>query len=121
AVSSVTETQLAAVLPGTVDRLWGDDRYATAVAVATYAVDQQGHDWDRVGITTGMNFPDALAGGVAQGKMNSVMLLTRPALLDAHTAAALSVHRAEIDSVTFFGGVNAVTQSVRDAIVAVLE
>ncbi len=121
AVSSNTATQLATELSVTVERLWGDDRYATAVAVATYAVDEQGHDWDRVGITTGMNFPDALAGGVAQGKMNSVMLLTRPALLDPQTGAALAAHKAEIDSVTFFGGVNAVTQSVRDAIAAVLE
>ncbi|MDO8879599.1 MAG: cell wall-binding repeat-containing protein [Coriobacteriia bacterium] len=121
AVSSVTATQLATELSGTVERLWGEDRYATAVAVATYAVDEQGHDWDRVGITTGMNFPDALAGGVAQGKMNSVMLLTRPTLLDAYTAAALAAHKAEIDSVTFFGGANAVTQGVRDEVAAVLE
>ncbi|MDA3936607.1 MAG: cell wall-binding repeat-containing protein [Actinomycetota bacterium] len=121
AVPSVTETQLVADLPGSVERLWGQDRYATAVAVATYAVDEQGHDWDRVGVTTGMNFPDALSGGVAQGKMNSVMLLTKPTLLNSDTAATLTTHKAVIDSVTFFGGVNAVAQDVRDEVSAVLQ
>jgi putative cell wall-binding protein len=118
AVSSDTEAQLDAELSGTVDRLWGDDRYATAVAVATYAVDKQGHDWDRVGITTGMNFPDALAGGVAQGKMNSVMLLTPSATLDSRTAKALSDNKDEISTVTFFGGINAVGDAVRNAVLA---
>ncbi|KUK49012.1 MAG: hypothetical protein XD74_0394 [Actinobacteria bacterium 66_15] len=115
-VSSDVYTQLDADLSGTVDRLWGADRYATAVDVAEYAVDNAGHDWDRVGVTTGMNFPDALAGGVAQGKMNSVMLLTAPDTLSSAPAAALAANKAEIDSVTFFGGANAVVPGVRSAV-----
>jgi len=120
-VSSATEAQLDADLTGEVTRLAGDDRYATAVAVADYAVDNAGHGWNGVGITTGANFPDALAGGVLQGKMNSVMLLTRPTSLNAVTAGALGANKAAIDTVTYFGGTGAVTQTVRDQVTAVLQ
>ncbi|MBN2839770.1 MAG: cell wall-binding repeat-containing protein [Coriobacteriia bacterium] len=120
-VSSAVEAQLEAQLSGTVDRLDGPDRYATAVEVATYAVDEVGHTWDRAGITTGANFPDALAGGVLQGKAGSVMLLTPSTALNPSTRAALVANKAEIKTLTFFGGLNAVTQIVRDAVFDALE
>ncbi len=117
-VSAAVETQLGDLLDGDVERLWGPDRFGTAVAVAEFAVEEGGHDWDRVGITTGMDFPDALAGGVVQGKAGSVMLLTTPTVLNAQTQAALAANADEIDTVTFFGGPNAVSDAVRTAALA---
>lgn len=104
-----------------VQRLSGSSRYATAVAVATYGVDHLGMTWDGVGITTGEKSPDALAGGVMQGKAGSVMLLTRTATLEVPTRDALMAHKTEITSLAYFGGQGALSQPTRDAITAVLQ
>ncbi len=118
-VSPQTEAALETLLgTANVDRLSGADRYKTAVAVATHAVDEAGHTWNRVGIATGENFPDALAGGVLQGKAGSVMLLTPSATLNADTAAALLGNSDDIVTVTFFGGTGAVSDAVRTAALA---
>ena len=100
--------------------LAGDDRYATAVVVATHGV-AHGLGWNRLAITTGEKFPDALAGGVLQGRDGSVMLLTRSASLPAAVQTALQNNRALITEVRYLGGTTAVTQSVRDAVTAILD
>lgn len=104
-----------------VTRLFGADRYETAVKVAAYGVDHAGLGWNRVAIATGVNFPDALAGGVLQGRVGSVMLLTKPDALNAYTSAALAAHEADISTVTFFGGLGALPQVVRDQVATALE
>lgn len=104
-----------------VNRLSGSGRYETAVKVADFAVNTCGHEWNRVGVTTGANFPDALAGGVVQGKAQSVMLLTPPDSLDPYAAAALRTHKSAISSVTFYGGTGAVSDGVRTAVSKALE
>lgn len=119
AVSAAVESDLKKSF--TVDRLDGTDRYATAAVISAFAVDEAGHTWDRVGITTGLNFPDALAGGVLQGRAGSVMLLTRPDLLSPATATRLSSNKAEIETVTFFGGANAVSPAVRVSVDQMLQ
>ncbi len=106
---------------GSVTRLAGADRYETAAKVAAHGVDHGGLIWNRVAIATGQNFPDALAGGVLQGKVGSVMLLTRPTALDPYTRAALVANKAGITTVTFFGGTGALPQAVRDAVLDALE
>jgi putative cell wall-binding protein len=106
------------VVRANTERLQGATRYATAVAIASYGVTDAGHTWDRVGIATGEDYPDALAGGVLQGKVASVMLLTTPTSLRSETAAALSTNADTIDTVTFFGGTGAVSTSVRNAALA---
>mgnify|MGYP001034767268 CR=1 FL=1 len=45
-------------------RIAGATRYDTAAEVAEYGVGIAGLGWNRVGIATGENYPDALAGGV---------------------------------------------------------
>ncbi len=112
-VPKATEDVIKAMPGKTTRRLWGPDRYATAVVVANYAVDSKAHTWNRVGITTGIDFPDALAGGVLQGKMGSVMLLTAPTALNPRTANVLSANKSKITTVTFFGGTKAVSTKVR--------
>lgn len=111
-VSGPTEAAIKG-LGKTTRRLAGSDRYSTAVAVAAHAVTHLWHTWHSVGISTGADFPDALAGGVLQGEMGSVMLLTAPNELNPHAARALRANWTAIDAVTFFGGGVAVSQDVR--------
>lgn len=121
-VSSATESYLNGRFGDPrVNRLSGSGRYETAVKVADFAVNTCGHDWNRVGITTGANFPDALAGGVVQGRAQSVMLLTPPDSLDPYAAVALKAHKSAISSVTFYGGTGAVSNGVRSAVSKALE
>jgi basic membrane protein A and related proteins len=120
AVSAGVESALDTLLGGSqyTTRLQGINRYVTAVAIASHGVSDAGHTWDRVGIATGEDYPDALAGGVLQGKVGSVMLLTLPTTLHASTATALTANAGAIDTVTFFGGTGAVSTAVRQAALA---
>jgi len=95
-----------------VARIAGADRYLTAIAIAEYGV-AEGLDWNGVAVAAGTNFPDALAGGVMQGRFNSVVLLTRSDALPAPVADVLHTHRAEIGFCRVLGGTAAVSEAVR--------
>lgn len=105
---------------GDVDRLWGVNRYETAKAVATFGVQSGGLKWDGVALSTGTNFPDALAGGVLQGATRSVMLLTDPAVLSTATRSALTTNRDYIVTVRYLGGMGAISQPVRTSVSGIL-
>ncbi len=113
AVSAQVADELADV-PGiaSVGRLSGADRYLTSIAIAEYGV-SQGLEWNGVAVGAGTNFPDALAGGVMQGRFNSVVLLTRPNALPAPVADVLHAHRDEIGFCRILGGTSAVSEAVR--------
>jgi len=119
--TSVEDYLDGALGAGAVQRLGGADRYETAVDVAAYGVSDAGLGWNRVGLTTGEKFPDALAGGVLQGRAGSVMLLTRSAALTQVAQDALMANSAAITTVTFYGGPSALSQAVRDAASAAVE
>ena len=62
---------------GAVSERWaGTTRYETARAVAEKGVEEGFASWSYVGVATGENFPDALAGGVAAGSSYGVIALT---------------------------------------------
>lgn len=105
---------------GNVTRKGGTDRYGTAALVAGWSIGRGMH-WEGVGLATGRNFADALAGGAMLGSMRSVLLLTPPAELLPVTRAPLSVNKEMIQTVHFVGGANAVTQPVRDDVMATIE
>lgn len=96
-------------------RLEGANRFETSAHVAEFGVSEAGLQWDGVVLTTGFNFPDALAGGAAQGHRGSVFLLTDPNTLSADTRAALNANSASIRGIRFLGGTAALSQAVRDA------
>jgi putative cell wall-binding protein len=96
----------------------GVDRYATGVAVANWATATYGFGWDRIGVATGENFPDALGASVPQGLARTSLLLTPKLTLNAGVRTALTAHKADISTVRFFGSVEAVSQPVRDAVMA---
>jgi putative cell wall-binding protein len=116
AIPSAVETSLKADLGGShVVRVGGATRYDTAAKVAQFGVDN-GLLWNGVGIASGTNYPDALAGGTAVGLQRSVMLLTTPDKLDDYTKTALTANKAEIATVRFFGGTSALSSAVETAV-----
>lgn len=119
AVPTAVETALDARFMD-VDRLKGADRYGTAYAVATFGVQSGGLGWDHLALSTGHLFPDALSGGVLQGRSGSVMLLTDPAALSSATRTALTAHRGDIVEVRYLGGTGAITQPVRNSVTGIL-
>lgn len=86
AVSAAVESTITG-LGFVVKRLAGADRFATAVAVA----DALG-DPTTVFEATGLNFPDALAGGPAAIKTGGAILLTNGSTQSPATAAYLTAH-----------------------------
>jgi putative cell wall-binding protein len=121
-VSLAVENSLKASFgAGNVLRLDGANRYDTARAIATYGVNSAGLGWNKVAIATGANFPDALAGGVLQGRSGSVMLLTPTASLDPGVSSTLTANRAVMYEVRFLGGTGAVSTAVRTAVYNLLK
>jgi putative cell wall-binding protein/sugar phosphate isomerase/epimerase len=110
AVSDAVLAELEELTAGGVERRAGDDRYATAAAVAA-AVFPGGVD--RAVVATGEDFPDALAGGTAAA--GGPVLLTRPDALPEATRAELE--RLAPAAITVVGGLAAVS----DAVVAELQ
>ena len=118
AVPSTIESALKTTLGSVnVTRLAGANRYATAAMAAQLGVDA-GMRWDGTGIATGLNFPDALSGGAMLGKLDSVMLLTRPDTLAGEARTKLYNNRSTIDTLFIFGDTNAVSIEVESAATA---
>jgi len=121
AVSKAAADRLSVLLGSVPRRLQGADRYLTAVQIARFGV-TSGLKWDGVAITTGLNFPDALAGGVMQARIasGSVMLLTPPTYLDYNVFNELTAVRASVHTVRYLGGTAALKQYTRDGVAAAL-
>jgi putative cell wall-binding protein len=111
-ISAALEAQVAATA-GATERLAGPDRFATALAVATYAETNAGFTWARPGIATSDDFADGLTGGVLLGKRKAPLLPTPRAGLPDRIASALYSHRATVATFTVFGGTSAVPAHVR--------
>lgn len=118
-VTAAVEHELKSMLPKAPERLWGSDRYLTGIAIASFAT-TNGLGWDGVAITTGENYPDALAGGVMQARLGSVVLLTPTAWLQKCVFDQLAAVRAKIYTVRYLGSTVAVRQFARDGVTAAL-
>jgi len=95
----------------TAGRIAGDNRYATAAAVAE-ATFPGGST--RVVLTSGTNYPDALTGSALAGALRAPILITDPNALSPETAAALAALHAH--SIYVVGGPNAVSPTVTAAL-----
>ncbi len=100
---------------GKVRRVAGSDRFDTAARVAQLGVDEYYMRWNGTGVATGLNFPDALAGGAMLGRFGSVMLLTRPDSLSPSATRKLATNASHIEALFFLGGVDTVHENVRGA------
>ena len=112
AVSLEVEAQLAQIGIGAPARLAGADRYATSGIIAQFAL-SQGMAADNLGVATGANFPDALAGAALCGSRNSVLLLATEEL-DVLTQLEVFFNqtRGSIHNASVFGGTAAVSSDL---------
>ncbi len=99
---------------GASERLSGRDRYATAASIADKAIDETWLLPFEVGIAA--NLTDAMTGGVLMGRREGVLLLTGRDTFPAASHSFLRDNRQDIRRCQVFGGPNAVTESVRDAV-----
>ena len=86
AISATVASSLTS-LGFTVTRLWGVDRYATAVAVA-----QSLPGATTVLLTSGLVFPDSLSAGPAAAHTGGVVLLTQGSVMPSATQEYLAAH-----------------------------
>jgi putative cell wall-binding protein len=98
-------------------RVAGATRYATALQVAALA-ESNGLSWEGVCISTGESYADALAGGPFAARFGTFVTLTPSASLDLGLGARLSAKRPA--GVRFLGGTGAVSQTVRDQVLAAI-
>jgi lactocepin len=100
----------------TTDKLEGGNRYATAAAVATFALTKlTGWSLSDVELATGEAFADALAAGPAAGKGLRPILLTQSATLSPDTQTWLNGRASTLTTGTVLGGAVAVSESARKA------
>lgn len=99
---------------GSVTRLAGPDRYATAVAIssATFATSAT------VFIATGANFPDALGGGPVAGSLLAPLLLVTGTSVPSPVVAELQ--RLDPGRVVILGGSGAISDGVAAQIASLL-
>ncbi len=96
------------------DRIWGVDRFATAVAFAERALIEGWLTLDDVGLAA--STIDALSGGISLGHLGGPMLLTRSDVLPAETAGFLTQKKIDIIKTFVFGGKSAISDTVFDAV-----
>jgi hypothetical protein len=89
----------------------GVDRYDTSAQVASRFFPTPG----TVGLASGTNFPDALAGGAHIARFSGPILLTDPSSLPAVIQAYLAAKASSIVGGFLYGGTSAVSESVRTA------
>jgi putative cell wall-binding protein len=117
AVSDAIESELKNTFgEDNVDRVGGENRYATAVLIAQGGVDRANLSWYKFAVATGEDFPDALAGGVLQGKDLSVLVLTKRDQLPAEVEASLIANKETVREMRVLGGQSAVQQHVRNLV-----
>jgi putative cell wall-binding protein len=78
----------------------GGDRFATAALVATQFFPSP----TVVGVATGANFPDALAGGAYMGMLGGPVLLTTPNVLHSAPSLYIAQNKATLTQAYLFGG-----------------
>lgn len=100
-VAPAAEIALRRIAP--VERVWGADRYQTALAISARIF---GADRPALMVATGGNFPDALAGSAAAVRTRGPILLSREATLPPGTPGELS--RMSPDTAYLLGGTTSV-------------
>lgn len=91
----------------TSERIMGDDRYKTAVAIS-----QRGWQYsaNTAILTTGENFPDALSAAPLAQKLNAPILLTEPNSLNSDTLA--EIKRLNVKKVYIIGGTGVISGDI---------
>jgi putative cell wall-binding protein len=91
----------------TVERIWGQNRYETCIAInERFSSLLTGRS---IYVSTGKNYPDALAGGVLAAHNRSAMLLCDVRLSNSQTNMLKKMHGYTL---TAFGGFGAVSDEL---------
>jgi putative cell wall-binding protein/uncharacterized protein YkwD len=111
-ISSATVKAIAGLTGAEVHRVYGADRYATAVNLSrsNFAANAP----SKVYVATGANFPDGLAGSPVAGSLPGPLLLVPTSSLPSAVAAEL--RRLAPETVVVLGGTGAISNSVVQAI-----
>jgi putative cell wall-binding protein len=99
---------------GTVERWSGSDRYWTATAIATNAIDKTWLANESVAIAA--KLPDALTGGSTVGQAYGTLLLTQSDTLPSATGNWLSSNKGTLAKCYVLGGPASVTDGVKNQI-----
>jgi putative cell wall-binding protein len=105
-LSQAVVAQLDGYTTGSVTRIAGADRYATAAAIAARFADDRPSTY----LATGVAYPDALAGGPAAAQAGVPLLLVASDRLPASTATQLD--RLRPDRLVILGGTRAVSEEI---------
>lgn len=97
-----------------VERLYGADRYETAVKLSSSAF---GAGVPVAFVATGTNFPDALAVGPAAIRLGGPVLLTKPTVLPA--AVKQELQRLKPKKIVVLGGPSVVSNAVTDELASI--
>ncbi|MDO9591187.1 MAG: cell wall-binding repeat-containing protein, partial [Microcella sp.] len=97
-----------------VQRLSGTSRFATSLAINAKVYPASGSDATEAFLAYGLNFPDALAGGVLAGVKQGPLYITLQNCVDSGMVA----HMIDIgiEKVTLFGSSSVITNNVRDLV-----
>lgn len=88
-----------------VERVAGEDRFATSVALARWTVAETGIETDDVAVATGLAYPDALVGGPYAAKLGMLVVLTEPLDIDrANVALRRWLQEQPLERATIIGG-----------------
>lgn len=114
AISQVVRTQLAVLVGGSanVKGYGASNRYATAELVASTAVNATGRStWDKIAfLSTGGNYPDALAAAPLAAAIGRPLYLADPAA-GVSNATVSAMRSAGVDRVVVLGGTAVVSQT----------
>ncbi len=122
--AGVTE-RIEQIALGGARRVWGGDRYETAVAVSEMGltgvdVDQGVLSMDRFVLASGEVFPDALAGGVFAARLRGPIVLTQGAALSRPAEGFLSRNGFEVLDAYVLGGPMTISPVAANRTAAVL-
>ena len=122
AIADSTLATLDGLMTGTVERVYGRDRYDTAAAFADYAVEQRAGSLRACGHLHRRGLRRcAVRRRASRIRWWRHAAHRSPTILSSATAAALTDNRPAIDMVEVYGGTAAVSQDVRDEIAAILQ
>lgn len=110
AIEDSVLTELEDYTGGTVSRMSGPNRYATAAAIT------EGYPQgvETAYVATGLNFPDALAGAARAGALDGPVLLVRTNSIPSETQEALE--RLSPMNIVVLGGKSAVSEGVSQSL-----
>ena len=95
-------------------RIAGANRYETCISVAQAF--SASFSSNRICVATGLNFPDALAGGVFAAKQKAPMILADKSLTSAHKSY---LSKKNVETVIALGGIGAVPDTLVSEIIEV--